>query len=67
MTCRRWLGPILAAALFCTGCAARPVGDVPGDESFTKAAGYEPKDRPAGLPFSVTDRGRQIERDFGVR
>lgn len=44
-----------------------PDDAAPRDESFGEAAQYQRKPEKVSLPFAVTERGREIEKDFGVR
>ncbi len=63
--------PTLFVALFaasvCVGCASVEDPKATRDESFTEATGYQRKNESTTLPFSVSDRGRDIEKDLGVR
>ncbi len=57
----------LFAASVCGGCASVEDPKATRDESFTEATGYQRKNESTTLPFSVSDRGRDIEKDLGVR
>jgi hypothetical protein len=63
---RRWFGLTAALVVACCGCASVPEAEQ-RDESFTEASQYERKPDKPSLPFAVSERGREIEKDFGVR
>ena len=60
---------LVAALTVCMGCNSLTTPTVsPTDETFRNAAGVDrPKEQSTTLPWGITSRSREIERDLGVR
>jgi hypothetical protein len=41
--------------------------DDPRDETFREAAGYDRTGKSTSLPWGVSSRSRDVERDLGVK
>lgn len=49
------------------GCTSMSAVDDPRDETFREAANYDRSGKSKSLPWGVSNRSRDIERDLGVK